>query len=296
MHKHSPDSTDRELRVHLNRAVNYIQEHFAEDLSLEKLASVARYSKFHFHRLFHEHFGETVNDCIRRVRLEHAACRLAADVGASISEVACGCGFSNAQNFARVFKAHFGYSPTSFRNKPDMVLVDSIQAKLAQAETEGQSPLKIEIKELSSCRVVYRRVIGPCRPETYEQPFNGLFLWAFERGIVRDFFLPIGAGWGDPERIPENIFIYDVCLAVSGDVEGEGDIRIQTLPGGRYAVLHCEDTWEKIVPESRRFAYEWLPANGHQPDARPFLTFFSNNSDTNPRKIAIVDICMPIKS
>ncbi len=283
------------MQVHLNRAADYIQDHFAENLTLEKLASVACYSKYHFHRLFREHFGETVHDHILRIRLEHAARRLTSDLSASVSEVAWGCGFSNAQNFARVFKARFRCSPTSFRHNPDRKILNSIQGEPAVKE-ESKEPLQITIKELSSCRVVYKRVIGPCRPETYRQPINRLLHWAFERDIVRGFLLPIGAGWGDPETIPENIYIYDVCLAVSEDVEGDGDIGIQNLPGGRYAVLHCEDTWEAIAAHSRRLAYEWLPANGYQSDLRPILTFLSNNSQMNPRRIAIVDICMPIKS
>jgi len=294
MQKNSREASQDELPAHLNRAVRYIQDHYAEDLTLEKLASVACYSKYHFHRLFREHSGETVNDCIRRIRLERAACRLAADFNASVAEVAWGCGFSNAQNFARAFKAHFGYSPTAFRHHPDMQILNSLPA--APAENESKPPLQITVKELSSCRVAYIRVIGPFSPEAYIQPFNRLILWAFERGIIRDFLLLIGAGWGDPETIPKNIYIYDVCLAVPDDVEGEGDIRIQDLAGGRYAILHCEDTWDAINLESRRFSYEWMPESGYQPDARPFLSFFSNNSETNPRKIAIVDICLPIKS
>lgn len=104
-----------ESLTNLYRAADYIQNHFAENLSLDKLASVAHYSKYHFHRLFREHFGEAVNDRIRRVRLERAAHKLVADLNASVDAIAVSCGYSSGQNFAREFKAHFGDSPTAFR-------------------------------------------------------------------------------------------------------------------------------------------------------------------------------------
>ena len=54
----------------------HIQENIDKPLSLEALADVACFSPFHFHRIFAAYVGETLNDYIRRTRLEWAAMKL----------------------------------------------------------------------------------------------------------------------------------------------------------------------------------------------------------------------------
>ena len=97
-----------EYLFRLNRTLDYIRDHCAEDLTLAKLAKVACFSKYHFHRIFRTLLGETVNRHVRRVRLEKAVRMLTFDKDKSIIDIALDCGFSSSQNFAKAFKAHFG--------------------------------------------------------------------------------------------------------------------------------------------------------------------------------------------
>ena len=62
------DYKERMLRVLL-----YIQRHLDEETPLEELARVAAFSPYHFHRVFKSIVGETLNDFIRRVRVQRAA-------------------------------------------------------------------------------------------------------------------------------------------------------------------------------------------------------------------------------
>ena len=63
----------------INRVVDYIEANLDEDHSLEKLAGVACFSPFHFHRIFRALTGETINNYVKRIRLttgrEHGADR-----------------------------------------------------------------------------------------------------------------------------------------------------------------------------------------------------------------------------
>ena len=57
----------------INRVLDYIEQHLDQDLSLEILAGVANFSRFHFHRLFRALMGETVvrlESCVRMSRNE----------------------------------------------------------------------------------------------------------------------------------------------------------------------------------------------------------------------------------
>lgn len=283
-------SSDPEFIAHLKRAADYIQNHFAEDLSLEKLAAVAHYSKYHFHRLFREGFGETVHDRIRRVRLEQAARQLRSNPNESMAEIATACGFSSAQYFAREFKAHFGKSPTSFRIGFEPLNIASITAN-----TGENAPLNVKIKELPTYRVAYIRVVGPDDPALHVQALKRLLSWADAKGLFNEQITVIGAGWSDSEMNPSEPFIFDICVLVSEDIQGEGEIGIQYLPGGQYAILYCEDVLETNNRQGRRLYREWMPENGYRMGEWPFLIFYGNDPETNPRKIAIWDICMPIK-
>ncbi len=57
----------------INKVIDYIEAHIDGDLSLEILADVASFSPFHFHRIFSAFVGETLNDFIKRLRIEKAA-------------------------------------------------------------------------------------------------------------------------------------------------------------------------------------------------------------------------------
>jgi AraC-like DNA-binding protein len=95
----------REYERRVNRVMDYVQAHLDEDLTLEKLAGVAAFSPFHFHRVFAAITGETLSNFIRRVRLERAASCLAIMRETSVLEIALRYGFSSAVTFARAFKS-----------------------------------------------------------------------------------------------------------------------------------------------------------------------------------------------
>ena len=58
------------------RVLEYIHSNPAGDLSLDALADVAAFSRFHWHRVFHGMTGETLADAVRRIRLHRSACWL----------------------------------------------------------------------------------------------------------------------------------------------------------------------------------------------------------------------------
>src|SRR5436305_188409 len=109
--------TRREYARRMNRVVDYIEEHLAEALDLQRLADVACFSPYHFHRLFHAWMGETLQAFVHRLRLERAAQLLVFDGLRSISEIALECGFSSAGTFARAFKAGFGVTASEWRKR-----------------------------------------------------------------------------------------------------------------------------------------------------------------------------------
>jgi AraC-like DNA-binding protein len=58
-------SNRREYERRINRVIDHVQAHLANDLTLERLAGVAVFSPFHFHRIFAAITGGTLSDFIR---------------------------------------------------------------------------------------------------------------------------------------------------------------------------------------------------------------------------------------
>jgi AraC family transcriptional regulator len=72
----------------VNRVLDYIAEHLDGELSLARLSGIGCFSPFHFHRIFQGVTGETLNNHVRRVRLERAAALMKASLGKRITDVA----------------------------------------------------------------------------------------------------------------------------------------------------------------------------------------------------------------
>ena len=97
----------------------YIESHLHDPaLTPARTADAVHLSARRLHQLF-EADGETVGSYILRRRLEECA-RALKDTslrGRTVTEVAFLHGFNNASHFGRVFRAHFGASPTEYRRR-----------------------------------------------------------------------------------------------------------------------------------------------------------------------------------
>ena len=105
----------RHLTTHRFAAVvQYIKEHLAESLSVEKLSALACMSKATFFRVFKREFGLTPVEYIVRERLAEAK-RLLRQPLASVAEVCLRAGFNNLSYFQALFKKHEGLTPGAYK-------------------------------------------------------------------------------------------------------------------------------------------------------------------------------------
>lgn len=94
-------------------ALEYINDHFREDLKIEDIALIAYMSKYHFMRVFKEYTGTTVHNYIKEKRLLCAA-RLIRE-GMPIGSAAELSGFNDYSTFNRAFNSCFGFKPSSVK-------------------------------------------------------------------------------------------------------------------------------------------------------------------------------------
>lgn len=93
----------------------YINLNLFEHITLDDLSDKFSYSKYHLHRKFKEIASVTLNEYIRRRRIESSLYFLFANIDTDISEIAEYCGFSSA-TYSREFKKVFNRTPKEWRN------------------------------------------------------------------------------------------------------------------------------------------------------------------------------------
>ena len=99
----------------IQRVIDYIHVHSAEDHDSAAVANVAQLSAFHWHRIYVAATGETAVSNLRRVRLQKSATALLHN-DRPIAQIASEYGFDNLQAFTRLFSRTYGLPPGMFRN------------------------------------------------------------------------------------------------------------------------------------------------------------------------------------
>jgi PAS domain S-box-containing protein len=106
--------------LQIDRAVNWIRDHFREHISVEDLASMVGLSPRQLHRKFVETFGSSPQAFIIKLRIQ-AACEILQHQDKSISEAARETGFSDHSSFTQHFQKHIGLTPLHYQRQFRMV-------------------------------------------------------------------------------------------------------------------------------------------------------------------------------
>lgn len=97
--------------------LNFIDTHYADELTLEQAAEYIGFSKYHFTRLFKQHTNTTFHNYLCYKRIQAVQSLLTEDRDRPITDIAFCCGFNNLTTFSRCFNKYTGCSPTEYRNK-----------------------------------------------------------------------------------------------------------------------------------------------------------------------------------
>lgn len=111
------DDTQSENYALFSNLLDFIDIHYADDLTLEQAAEYIGFSKYHFTRLFKQHTNTTFHSYLCYKRIQVAQSLLTEDRNRPITDIAFCSGFNNLTTFNRCFSKYTGCSPTEYRNK-----------------------------------------------------------------------------------------------------------------------------------------------------------------------------------
>jgi AraC-like DNA-binding protein len=106
-----------ERMMTVQKMQNYIEEHILEDIKIDDLANLTKYSTVHVRRLFLEWTKLSPTAYIRRLKLTKAALMLR-DESCRVIDVVTQFGFGSVDGFQRAFKKEFGCNPKEYRTNP----------------------------------------------------------------------------------------------------------------------------------------------------------------------------------
>ncbi|GJM26540.1 MAG: AraC family transcriptional regulator [Phycisphaerae bacterium] len=286
-------TTQQDYQARILRVLVHIQSSLDDALSLEELASISCFSPYHFHRVFKGMVGESVMQHVRRLRMERAALRLV-HTDQAITHVAFDAGYEALEAFSRAFRSMFDISPSEYRTEKRQTILPLCASgihfspespiKEFNPQTKGAESMDVRIEKLEPNRVAFVRNIGPYQEAG--KAWEKLMAWAGPRGLFHPGARCLGLCHDDPDVTPADKIRYDACVSIGSDVQGEGEIGIQEIAGGNYAIARHKGPYERLVDTYAGLCGQWLPTSGNEPrDSPAFEVYLNNPQDTPPEEL-----------
>ena len=98
----------------VNTALKYIDEHYKEELTIDKICAKVSFSKYYFCKIFKEHTGMTLHQYLTEYRVNKSKEYLTYSK-LPIHAVALEVGFKNTLNYSRSFKQYVKMTPSEYR-------------------------------------------------------------------------------------------------------------------------------------------------------------------------------------
>ena len=105
---------------YIKEALNFIEQNFQNDISVEEIASFCGLNRTYFGRIFKETVGKSPQQFLLSYRMAKAA-ELLKLTSLSVSDIGNAVGYPNQLHFSRAFKNVYGVSPREWRNTNRLV-------------------------------------------------------------------------------------------------------------------------------------------------------------------------------
>ena len=267
------------------RVMAYINDHLDEDLPLERLAEVACFSPYHFHRTYRLIAGETAADTIHRLRLHRAANELARS-GKHIERIARRAGYTSIEAFTRAFGADHGHPPAAYRSRLTPFL---------PVENGDSTMQPVTIKTFEGTRLAtlehrgdYQQ-IGKC--------FDALSAWASGRGLL-DKPEPgrwFGIYYDDPASVPTGQLRSEAAFEIDSDPVLDDGMKLREFPPMRVASIVHKGPYAELERTYRALYGEWLPSSGEEASDQPCFEHYINDARTTPPSELLTEVMLPLK-
>ncbi len=265
----------------INSVILHIEKNLSTQLTIDDLAEIAYFSKYHFNRVFKSVTGESVYHYIKRVRLEKAAAYLWSTED-SVKDIALKCGFNTTSNFSYNYKKRFGISAKEQRVinsgfKDDSIIPD----------------ITVSIKEFPNMQIAYIKSIGNNYFSDFNEYRDKLYKWAKARDLWSDGTQFFGLSYDSYYVTKKEHMRFDICVEVLPGTEANGEIGIKEFTKKKYAtaVFNLSDSFER-KEELFDELNTWVLNSGYQFIVGEQVLFLHEPGTGT----GIAEVCYPIEA
>ncbi|WP_100011667.1 AraC family transcriptional regulator [Lentibacillus sediminis] len=277
----------------LQTAIDYMEDHLLDDISIERIAHQANFSVFHFQRAFAILTDVSVGEYLRRRRLTLAAHELIR-TNAKIIDIACKYGYDTPEAFSKAFRRQHGATPSDARKYKGKL--KSYNRLVIQVSLKGAEPMQYRVIEMDGFRAAgmkqeFSLVNGQNQAEIPK-------MWDELNGNGTDELLfklnngPIEGVLGVCVDKNNETIDYWIGTACEGDIPD--GLSTLDIPASKWAVFEVhgpmpnamQGVWKKIFSE-------WFPSSGYEHAGTPELEVYSDEDPSSPNLYS--EIWIPVK-
>ncbi|MGE7930337.1 AraC family transcriptional regulator [Lysinibacillus xylanilyticus] len=281
----------------IQKAINYMEEHLLDDITMEQIAREVNSSVFHFQRTFSILTDMSIADYIRRRRLTLAAQELI-NTEQKVIDLAYKYGYDSPEAFTKAFRKQHQLTPSEARKKQGQL--QSYNRLVIQVSLKGAEPMKYKIVEKEKFQVVgVKRTYNSQNGENLQgipHFWNEMNSKNFDNQLIQ---LNNGSikgvlGVCVPNTSQgENGFI-DYWIATDHVGEVGENLLAMEVPASKWVIFEVhgpmpdamQNTWKQIYSE-------WFPSNPYKPAGTAELEVYPDDDAYSPDSYS--EIWIPIQ-
>lgn len=269
----------------IQRAVDYIEDHLHDELSVDTIAKVAGFSKWHFQMVFSSAVGDTLKEYIRKRRLTAAVIALGT-TEQRILDIALDAGFESQEAFTRAFKAMFRKTPGDCRKEGTKSIMALNKPRITMEYLDhlyGGINMEPALKFVNEKKVIgmgtrFISALSPDRNNNTVIPY----LWGKYNPRSQEIKARLGpVDMGiviciedEKEKSHPDECFYMACAEVKSTADIPQGMMAMTIPAGNYAVFTHKGTVDKISLTMKYIYGSWLPKSGKKLREAPEIEIY----------------------
>ncbi len=278
----------------LQKAIDYMEKHLLESITIDDIAKQANVSPYHFQRTFAILTDISIGEYLRRRRLTLAAQDLCKS-NSKVIDIAYKYGYDTPEAFSKAFRKLHGVTPSEARN--NVGKLKSYNRLVIQVNLKGAVPMQYRIEEKERFQVV-----GIKREFSLvdEENLAGIpKLWGEVNadGTVNRL-APLNNG--EIEGIlgvcvpHSNIKSMDYWVATATKKEGTDTFEKLEIPASKWAVFEVHGAMPHAMPKVwKQIFTEWFPSSEYEFAGTPELEVYPGGDPYSPDYYS--EIWIPVK-
>jgi AraC family transcriptional regulator len=269
----------------LNRLVDLVEEHLAEELHVNELARTLGTTEYHLRRMFSSLAGMPLSEYVRRRRMAAAAAEVVRGEDDLLS-IAIRHGYGSTEAFGRAFRAVHGVGPGDVRRDGGPLRT---QPQLRfHLTVEGRIPMDTRIVDHPAFRLVGHAARVPLIHQGVNPHIQQHVMALPQEEHARLKALSDTKPAGllqvcddlDPDRAEGSELTYLHGVAVCGDTPAPHDLDTIEVPAGRWAVFRTSGPHPQALQKAwTGTATEWFPSNPWRLRAGPEIVAVLEHAD-----------------